>query len=207
MTRAIICLAAILVVPAYGQSTCEPPSAVRHSDDSVCPETAENRTKDEKVPNGSTSPSSRSESDAPNAPSAAEYGGEAGPRFDLKLDEPTKPSREMRRPPIWDKKMYVAQAVLLSSMIFDSEITHEGIAHHRCEEANIEVGRMPSRAELYTDDLEQLGPGVLLGWLGAKASRNGHGPRWLWKSTGYTGAVVGSAFHFTGGALWLSRCW
>ena len=116
---------------------------------------------------------------------------------------PSVPARE----PVWDKKMWAAHFVLASSMIFDVEMTHEGIAHHRCVEGNSDVRSYPSRSELYLDNLKQFAPIVVMDWLGSAAFRAHHLPRWARMSLGYLGPGIGSAKHFKGGIDWYTKCW
>lgn len=112
-----------------------------------------------------------------------------------------------RLDPIWDRKMWAAHIVLAGSMIFDVEMTHQGLAHHQCVEGNNSLEAKPSRGELYVDNLKQFGPILLMDWLGAAAARSGHLPRWVWKPMGYAGPVYGSIDHIRGGLAWFTQCW
>lgn len=123
------------------------------------------------------------------------------------LTELKQPEPAPRLDRVWDKKTWAAHIVLASSMIFDVEMTHEGIAHHRCEEGNSDLKAHPSRSELYLDNLEQFAPIVVMDWLGSATLRHGHLPRWAWKSIAYFGPVYGSTMHIKGGVEWYTRCW
>jgi hypothetical protein len=46
---------------------------------------------------------------------------------------------------VLDKKFWVAHGLFLDSIIYDAELTHQGLAHHRCVEGNINLGQRPSR--------------------------------------------------------------
>jgi hypothetical protein len=132
--------------------------------------------------------------------------------FTWNLAAPTAPSKQLtpvapRSQPLWDKKALAAQAFLAGSMIFDVEATHQGIAHHKCEEGNLELQRHPSRGELYLDNLEQFAPMVLMEGLSAMALRHAHLPRWAWKTMLYAGPIEGSPGHIRAGTKWLTQCW
>jgi hypothetical protein len=144
----------------------------------------------------------------PDDPGATLQSGDPQVHFQWQLGIPMdeQVSRAPRLP-IWDKKMWAAHMVLASSMIFDTEVTHEGVAHHRCEEGNSDLRKHPSRGELYVDNLLQFAPITVMDWLGAKAARNGHIGRWFWKSLGYMDPAWGSVVHFRGGVQWLTNCW
>jgi hypothetical protein len=123
------------------------------------------------------------------------------------LSEAKQSAAPARPDPVWDKKMWAAHIILAGSMIFDVEMTHQGVAHHQCVEANTNVPRQPSRSELYLDNLKQFAPLVVMDWLGSAAERAGHLPRWVWKPMGYAGPIYGSVVHIRGGLSWYTRCW
>jgi len=144
----------------------------------------------------------------PNAPLTVPGRGDAPAHFEWNLGTPVmQTDRPFHRPTIWDKKMWAAHMVLAGSMIFDVEVTHEGVAHHRCQEGNLDLHSHPSRGELYRDNLFQFGPIMVMDWLAAKAARNGHLGRRYWKPIGYIGPVYGGFMHFRGGTKWLTNCW
>ena len=33
---------------------------------------------------------------------------------------------------VFDKKFWIAHGIFLDSIIYDAELTHQGLAHHRC---------------------------------------------------------------------------
>ena len=37
--------------------------------------------------------------------------------------------------------------------MFDIEVTHQGLAHHKCVEGNEELGYTPSRGKMYRNDM------------------------------------------------------
>jgi hypothetical protein len=146
--------------------------------------------------------------EVPNAPGFEI--SEARDPFVLGLTDNNKEPRALPPPvrvPVWDKKTWAAHVILASSMIFDVEMTHEGIAHHRCEEGNSDLNAHPSRSELYLDNLEQFAPIVVIDWLGSAAFRAHHLPRWARMSIGYLGPSIGSAKHIKGGVDWYTKCW
>jgi len=119
------------------------------------------------------------------------------------VQQPTRP----RRDPIWDKKMWAAHLIETASMVFDVEMTHQGLAHHMCVEGNSDLSRHPSRGELYTDNLYPLAGADVMDWLLAMAGRHAGLPRWFWKPLGYMGPVYGTFLHIQGGVEWRTRCW
>lgn len=108
---------------------------------------------------------------------------------------------------IWDKKMWAAHMVLAGSMVFDAEVTHQGLAHHRCVEGNIDIGEHPSRKALYLDDLVQFLPATLLfDWfIGGVGGRASHANRWLSQPLKFEGALIGSVVHIRGGIQWFTH--
>lgn len=102
--------------------------------------------------------------------------------------------------PALTKTWYAAHAVYLGSVVFDAEMTHQGLAHHACVEANGEPH--PSRGELYRNGLIEFG--LLTGFdlLMAKAR-----PPKAFKWVPFMGAGYGSFVHFKGGIEWAQKCW
>ncbi len=115
-----------------------------------------------------------------------------------------EPKPQSGSPPLGTKttvfnKMFVTtHAVYLASIVYDGELTHEGLAHHRCEEANPNFGTHPSRGEFYSKNMLVFGAMTGVDWFTAKT-----GVRYL----PYVGPAVASAVHFTGGSKWLTNCW
>jgi hypothetical protein len=112
-----------------------------------------------------------------------------------------KPEYENPNFRVWDKLFIATHSVLLASVVFDAEVTHQGLAHHKCLEANNE-GHI-SRTELYTNGLLPFaaitGFDVLVkyGW------RN-----WVGKTITIVEPVAGTVGHIRGGVLWFTYgCW
>jgi hypothetical protein len=82
------------------------------------------------------------------------------------------------------------------ALIFDSEVTEAGIAHHRCVEKTVNPP-YPSRAELYKADIWQFIPIVGYNFLMTKARM-----RWL-----SVISVAGAGVHVRGGIQWINNCW
>jgi hypothetical protein len=146
--------------------------------------------------------SSPETTDLPDAPSATF--SVKPPTWNLAETPPPPAPRQIE--PIWDKKMWAAHLILAGSMIFDVEMTHQGLAHHQCVEGNDNLESKPSRGELYVDNLKQFAPMLVMDWLGTATVRAGHLPRWFWKPLGYAGPIYGSFKHFHGGISWYTRC-
>jgi hypothetical protein len=144
--------------------------------------------------------------EVPDAPSATTLARQD--TFVWPLTEPTKQPTTAPPPvPIWDKKILAANIFLAGATIFDIEMTHEGIAHHKCVEGNLALSRQPSRGELYFDNLQQFVPVVVISGLTALSGRAAHLPVWFWKTMEYMGPVYGSTIHLRGGIHWYTRCW
>lgn len=108
--------------------------------------------------------------------------------------------------PVWDKKMWAAHIVAAGSVIFDAEVTHQGVAEKRCVEGEIELGPHPSRGELYKDNvLFEFVPVTLLDWVAAMGARAHHLRKGYWKAIGYEGATVESILHIRGGVQWFTH--
>jgi hypothetical protein len=101
---------------------------------------------------------------------------------------------------VFDKKFLSVHGTFLASIVYDAELTHQGLAHHRCVEGNINLGEHPSRGDVYRNNLlEQFVPITVMDWFLGK---------YVWKGIGYEGATIGSVIHFRGGTKWLtSGCW
>jgi hypothetical protein len=115
-----------------------------------------------------------------------------------------EPQRQSGSPPVGAKtavsnKMFITtHAVYFASTVYDGELTHEGLAHHRCEESNPNFGTHPSRDEFYSKNMLVFGAVTGVDWLTAKT-----GVRYL----PYVGPAVATAVHVTGGSKWLTNCW
>lgn len=212
----VVCILLFLTVPGDAQTAVQSKVSPENGKDN--PERSANgyrrqtNTSPPVVPQSAPAPlsnaSTREQGQLPNASHATLEEVDPPGRFDWRLSNPVESQQHnFIRPPIWDKKMLVADMVLASSMLLDTEVTHEGIAHHRCEEGNLSLPGHPSRGELYTYNLLEFAPITLFDWWVAKAVRNGHLPRWYWKSISYMGPVGGSVSHFQGGVRWLTNCW
>jgi hypothetical protein len=142
----------------------------------------------------------------PDAPSSTSLA--RADSFAWSLTEPTQQANTAPPPdPIWDKKFVAANIFFAGATIFDIEMTHEGIAHHKCVEGNLSLARHPSRFELYFDNLQDFAPAVVLNGVGLLGLRAAHLPRWYWKAAGYFSPVYGSTIHLRGGIHWYTRCW
>lgn len=90
--------------------------------------------------------------------------------------------------------------VFAASAIFDTEVTHAGIAHHRCVEGNPYFNtHYPSRGHLYKHNAEEFAVVGGLGFLMTKARIY----RWIPVGMGAYGAQM----HFRAAASWLGNCW
>ena len=142
----------------------------------------------------------------PNAPEPRLTGPRTGKEEDplpAITYEPKRVKEKEPEPPItgagvWNKKFIAVHAAFLGSIVYDAELTHQGLAHHNCVEANPNLGSHPSRAEIYRENVVAFGAINGLDWFAAKIKI-----RYL----PYIGPVVGTVVHLTAGSKWLAQCW
>lgn len=97
----------------------------------------------------------------------------------------------------------------LSLAMLDAEVTHAGIAHHRCVEANTSLSRYPSRGELYRNFAMTDGAIFGLGFLIEKTIPRGKLTKtekvasWFYPAM----ASFGMQGHARGAASWFEHCW
>jgi hypothetical protein len=96
------------------------------------------------------------------------------------------------------KSMWVIDGVFMASQIFDAEMTHEGLAHHRCVERNVKPP-YPNRYDLYRADLLATVMELGLNAFSTKAKMPG------WLPLVWTTYPVES--HIRGGLNWYEHCW
>jgi hypothetical protein len=133
----------------------------------------------------------------PDAP--AYRGGEALAAAVYEPKQAKRPEPALGNDSVLNKKFIVAHAVLLGSMVYDAELTHEGLAHHKCVEANPYLGVHPSRGKIYGQNLLALGAISGLDWVTAKLVKVHYLP--------YVAPVAESVVHLRGGSQWLTECW
>ncbi len=78
---------------------------------------------------------------------------------------PTEPTAKLSRKPsqwrfmdgetdhltnreVFDKKFWIAHGTFLNGIIYLAELTHQGLAHHRCVEGNINRAASSARGDL-----------------------------------------------------------
>ena len=62
---------------------------------------------------------------------------------------------------LFQRTFFAAHAILLTSVVYDVEVTHQGLAHHNCVEGNPLLSQHPSRSALYLSDLPEFGVGTV----------------------------------------------
>jgi len=97
-------------------------------------------------------------------------------------------------------------AVFLASIIYDVEMTHQGLAHHRCVEDSFE-NPYPSRADLYKKDLILFAGLTAMDLLLKKAGDDLDLPPFVTAMGGNMGAIIGTLKHVHGGTHWATQCW
>lgn len=113
----------------------------------------------------------------------------------------TSSSRDTLTPLTWhrtlhSKTFWAAHGVLLAATVYDVEVTHAGLAHHKCVENGENL--YPSRGYLYKTNL----PIIAAFTVGDLVLRKMGVPFGY-----YAPPIVGSAKHFYGGSKWLTQCW
>lgn len=109
-----------------------------------------------------------------------------------------KPERPLAGGAVWNKKFIAVHAAFLGSIVCDTELTHQGLAHHNCVEANPNLGSHPSRGRIYRQNILAFSAVSGLDWVTAK-TRIPYLP--------YIGPVVGTVVHLRAGSKWLAQCW
>jgi hypothetical protein len=113
-------------------------------------------------------------------------------RFDVLV--PLRTNREA----FHDKTWRATQSVWLGAIIYDSELTHQGLAHHNCVEGNRDLSHHPSRAAIYLSDLPAYSVGTAFNYLAL---------RFVGKPLIFEFAGINTVQHLIGGSQWLERCW
>ena len=111
-----------------------------------------------------------------------------------------KPGSEYPSYHVFDKSFIIAHSAFLGSIVYDVELTHQGLAHHKCVEGNDEAH--PSRGGLYANDLAVFG--AITG-LDAFIKYGTKG--WFGKAYSIAAPIPGTILHFKGGTKWLTDCW
>lgn len=129
--------------------------------------------------------------EAPQPVKHSQFGG-------YEIDKAKLPKHQ----PLFTKTWVGAYGFYLGTIVFDAEMTHQGLAHHNCREGNIDLGPRPSRGELYRNNLlKEYVPLTAINLLLQAAWRgDGQPKRWEWVPL--IGAGYGSAVHLKGGIQW-----
>jgi hypothetical protein len=119
------------------------------------------------------------------------------------LYQPTQTAGKAPQPPlttpvIWNKKFIAVHAAFLGSIVYDAELTHQGLAHHDCVEANPNFGDHPGRGVIYRGNLLAFTAVTTFDWFMARAKI---------RYVPFIGPTVGTAVHLAAGSRWLTQCW
>ncbi len=110
-----------------------------------------------------------------------------------------QPVAAIKAEPVFNKKFIAVHTAFLASIVYDAELTHQGLAHHKCVESNTELGTHPGRGEIYRQNMAVFGVIGGLDWVASRFIRVPLLP--------YVSPSVASAEHITGGSKWLTECW
>lgn len=98
-----------------------------------------------------------------------------------------------------DKTLLGTEGFWLGSIVYDAELTHQGLAHHKCVEAsNLIDDPHPGRGELYAWAVPEFAAGTALNYLMI---------RFVGKPLILETAGIASTSHLRGGSRWLTNCW
>jgi hypothetical protein len=107
---------------------------------------------------------------------------------------PQTMGKAQNRVRVWNKKFTLAHAAYFGAIVYDVEMTHQGLAHHKCVEKN-GGNPTPGRSELYAKDLGTFALSTGFDWFMAK-----HRIPYI----SYVLPVAGTAEHIHGGTQWVS---
>lgn len=110
-----------------------------------------------------------------------------------------QPVAAIKTEAVFNKKFIAVHTALLASIVYDTELTHQGLAHHKCVESNTELGPHPGRGTIYGQNMLAFGAISGLDWVAARFIKLPLLP--------YVTPAVASAEHITGGSKWLTECW
>lgn len=96
-----------------------------------------------------------------------------------------------------DRTFLTAHAIWMASIVYDVELTHQGMAHHKCVEDDSDNPN-PSRWQLYRGSIPFYAVGVFIDYLEL---------RFVWKPSTLEIPAITSIKHFKGGSEWLTECW
>lgn len=99
----------------------------------------------------------------------------------------------------WDRRSFwPSVAFMAAGGIYDAEVTHQGLAHHKCVEGNMDWVRYPSRGMLYRQiaipDAAIFGMGYLI-----HKGKIKFIPQGMFLANG--------AWHFEAASSWPLYCW
>lgn len=109
-------------------------------------------------------------------------------------DAPIRSNRQA----VHDKTWVTTQAFWLAAIAYDVELTHQGVAHRKCAEKNLELDEHPSRGSLYLGSLPEYAAGTAFNWIVL---------RYAFKPLIFLFPVWNGAEHIRGGTSWLLNCW
>ncbi|MGA8428550.1 MAG: hypothetical protein WB729_01925 [Candidatus Sulfotelmatobacter sp.] len=110
-----------------------------------------------------------------------------------------QPVAAIKTEPVFNKKFVAVHTAFLASIVYDAELTHQGLAYHKCVESNTELGPHPGRGTIYGQNMLAFGAISGLDWVAARFIKIPLLP--------YVTPAVASAEHITGGSKWLTECW
>ena len=96
-----------------------------------------------------------------------------------------------------DKTWLITQGAWLGAIVYDVELTHQGLAHHKCVEQNGDTAH-PSRGELYTSSIPEYAVGTAFNYMML---------RLVTKALIFEFPAMSGTKHIIGGTKWVMNCW
>lgn len=114
----------------------------------------------------------------------------------VRLEKPLPPEvPQGKRRTVWNKKFVSAHAAYLGAIVYDAEVTHQGLAHHKCREGT-GGDPTPSRGELYEKNIATFAAALGFDWFLAR-----HKAPYI----PYLLPVAGTVVHVRGGTEWFTE--
>jgi hypothetical protein len=117
------------------------------------------------------------------------------PRMLVRPENALPEVQQRKRASVWNKKFISAHAAYLGAIIYDVEVTHQGLAHHKCLEGN-GGDPTPSRGELYGKTLATFAATAGFDWLLARHKV---------PVVPYLLPIAGTVVHLRGGTQWFTE--
>ena len=113
----------------------------------------------------------------------------------LRAEKPLPEVPQRKWGSVWNKKFVSAHAAYLGAIVYDAEVTHQGLAHHKCLEGN-GGDPTPSRGELYGKTIPTFAATVAFDWFLVRHKI---------PIIPYVLPIAGTVVHVRGGTQWFTE--